>query len=70
MGTKNVRVTSESATGLNRRFYDPDTRQQMTRGQFATEIERGLHPDYDVMRRDGLRIPRSNPDRSSNNNLG
>ena len=68
---KNVVVTDESESGLNRRFRDQRTGHEMTRGQFADAIERDQYPDYHVQKLpDGRRIPRSNPNGSDKDNLG
>jgi hypothetical protein len=65
-----LEVTSESPTGLNKRFLDTQTGKELTRGQLADAIERGEYPGYHVMvDLENRRIPRSNPDRSKANNL-
>lgn len=70
MAKKRITVSRESETGLNTHF-DVRGRGEMTRGQLATEIERGLHEGYHVQKLpDGRRIPRSNPNGSENDNLG
>ncbi|MEH7122095.1 hypothetical protein V7127_02500 [Bacillus sp. JJ1773] len=69
MTTKKVKVVHESDSGLNQKFLDPSTKKEMTRKQFADAIEKGQYPGYHVMRMNNKRIPRSNPDRSKNNNL-
>lgn len=71
---KNIKVTKESPTGLNQKFYDPKSGKTMNRGEFANEISKGNYPDYHVRNisngNENIRIPVSNPDRSKNNNLG
>jgi len=71
---KNVKVTKESSTGLNKEFYDPAKNRTMSRGQFADAIERGDYPDYHIRHfkngNETMRIPASNPDKKTNNNLG
>jgi len=68
---RKVVVTDESPSGLNRRFVDTSTGGSMTRGQFATEIQRGNYPEYHVRTLgDGRRIPASNPNGSDKDNLG
>ena len=74
-GKKNIKVTKESPSGLNQRFYDPSRGKEMPRGEFVREIKQGQHPGYHVMKKPGpdgrmRNIPRSNPDRSEGNNLG
>ncbi len=74
MTRKNIRVTKESETGLNQKFFDPSKNKTMTRGQFANEIDKGNYSSYHNMKIEingkKMRIPRSNPDKKSNNNLG
>lgn len=67
---RNVIVTDESRSGLNRRFRDNASKTSMTRGQFADRIERGEYPDYHVRRVEGRRIPASNPNGRDRDNLG
>lgn len=71
---KNVKVTKEKGTGLNTEFFDPSKNKTMTRGQFANAIERGEYPDYHIKHvkngSESMRIPASNPDKKTNNNLG
>ncbi|KLU55478.1 hypothetical protein EL84_25895 [Paenibacillus sp. VT-400] len=62
-----LEVIKESETGLNQKFRDNKTGETLTRGQVADRIKD--YPDYHVMRSDGRRIIRSNPDSSRNNNL-
>ena len=69
MARKNITVSRERESGLNTHFKVPG-QGEITRGEFANQIERGKHPDYHVVRDpQGRRIPRSNPDGSRNNNL-
>ena len=71
MAKGRVTVTDESDSGLNRRFRDSTTGNEMTRGQFADGIARGDYPTYHVQRLpDGRRIPRSNPNGKQGDNLG
>lgn len=62
-----LEVIKESETGLNQKFRDTKTGETLTRGQVADRIKD--YPDYHVMRSEGKRIIRSNPDRSKSNNL-
>ncbi|HPT70913.1 MAG TPA: hypothetical protein PLE74_01365 [Candidatus Cloacimonadota bacterium] len=68
-----LKVIDESPTGLNREFEYTPTGEHLTRGQVADLIDRGKIPGYHNMHveRDGrtYRIPRSNPDSSTKNNL-
>lgn len=66
---KKVRVIEESESGLNKRFRDEATGKEMSRGEFVQQINSGNYPGYHVMVTNGLRIPRSNPDKFEGNNL-
>ena len=66
---KNVRVTRESGTGLNQEFHDPGRHKTMNRHEFVRAIGNGRYPGYHVAQIHGKNIPRSNPDRSTGNNL-
>lgn len=67
--TPRIEVIKENKSGLNQSFRDNQTGKVMTRGEFADAIQKGLYDDYHVMKQNNKRIPRSNPDRSKNNNL-
>lgn len=67
---KNVKVTQQSATGLNQRFYDPVAHRSMTRPEFVKQIESGNYKGYHVAKLNGLKVPRSNPDQRKANKLG
>lgn len=70
MAKKRITVTRETSTGLNTRFSVPG-QGEMTRGQLADRIERGLEPGYHIQKLpDGRRIPRSNPNAREDDNLG
>lgn len=62
-----LEVVDESKTGLNRKFLDNKTGQTLTRGQVADNIKD--YPDYHIMKKDGKRIIRSNPNKSETDNL-
>lgn len=65
---KRLEAIEQSKTGLNKKFIDKSTGQIFTRGQIADNIDN--FPGYHIMRKDGKRIIRSNPDGKENNNLG
>lgn len=65
-----LNVVDESSTGLNRKFEDTATGDILSRGKVADKIEQGQYPGYHIMNKGGKRIPRSNPDKSKDNNLG
>ena len=65
-----IKVTKESNTGLNQEFYDSTHGKTMTRTEFVKEIEKGKYPGYHVREVDGKKIPASNPDGKTSNNLG
>ncbi len=67
---KRVRVTKETDTGRNTRFYDPNQHRSMTRPEFVRAIENGQYKDYHVRVVGGVKTPASNPDKSGSNNLG
>lgn len=66
---KNVRVTQQTGSGRNTRFYDPTSHRSMSRAEFVSAIERGAYPGYHVRQIGGVKTPVSNPDKSENNNL-
>jgi len=67
---KDITVTRESDSGLNTHFHVPG-RGEVTRGQLAREVDRGLHQGYHTrVISGGRRIVASNPDGSEGNNLG
>ena len=70
MGRKRVTVTSETETGRNTRFHDIRTGADMTRAQFVNKIEGGAYDNYHVRRINGVKTPCSDPDPSTDNNLG
>lgn len=70
MPGKRVSVTRESSTGRNTQFHDNRTGRDMSRPQFVRAIENGQYPDYHVRNINHVLTPVSNPDRSTNNNLG
>ncbi len=66
---KRVRVTKESGTGRNQRFYDPDAGRNMSRADFVRRIEQGEYSGYHVRKVSGVKTPVSNPDQREGNNL-
>ncbi|MCB1201113.1 MAG: hypothetical protein KDK41_10740 [Leptospiraceae bacterium] len=70
---KRISVTKQTETGLNTEFRDNRTGQKMSRGELADKIEDGKAPGYHIQHKkvgnQTLRIPRSNPDKSTGNNL-
>lgn len=62
-----LEVIGESKTGLNTHFRDNQTREKLTRGQVANKINQ--YEDYHIVKQNGKRVIRSNPDRMKNNNL-
>lgn len=67
---KRITVTSETNTGRNNNFRDNVTGATMTRAQFVRQIENNVYDNYHVRVINGIKTPVSNPDKSSNNNLG
>jgi hypothetical protein len=70
MSRKRITVTQETNTGRNTKFHDNYTGTNMTRTQFVNQIESGNYNNYHVREINGVKTPVSNPDRSTNNNLG
>lgn len=70
MGRKRITVTSETDTGRNARFHDNVTGADMTRAEFVRQIEAGAYDNYHVRRINGVKTPCSDPDPSTDNNLG
>jgi hypothetical protein len=68
--SKRVSVTTESSSGSNQRFHDNYSKQDMTRRQFVNQITQGNYPNYHIRNINGIPTPVSNPDSSTNNNLG
>jgi hypothetical protein len=69
MASKKITVTRETSTGLNTHFHVPG-QGELARGQLATQVEAGMHPDYHVRRVEGRRIIASNPNGTESDNLG
>lgn len=67
---KRITVTSQTATGRNVKFHDNYTGKNMTRNQFVQEIKNGSYENYHIRTIGGVKTPVSNPDNSTNNNLG
>lgn len=70
MSRKRITVTQETNTGRNTRFHDNYASTDMTRTQFVKQIESGNYDNYHVREINGVKTPVSNPDTSTNNNLG
>lgn len=68
--SKRISVTSESSTGRNMTFHDNYTGSDMSRIQFVNSIKSGNYGNYHIRNINGVDTPVSNPDRSTNNNLG
>lgn len=68
--SKRISVTSESSTGRNMTFHDNYTGSNMSRIQFVNSIKSGKYENYHIRNINGVDTPVSNPDRSTNNNLG
>lgn len=65
-----IKVTKESPTGRNEKFLDTKTGIEMTRAQFAKEIDSGNYQNYKTRIINGLKTPVSKPDGNKKNNLG
>lgn len=67
---KRLSVIKESKTGRNEVFWDAKLGIAITRGKLVKKIRTGNYPGYHVMKSNGVDTPRSNPDKSKDNNLG
>ena len=67
---KCVSVTHESNSGRNEQFHDNFTGANMSRSQFVNQIRQGNYENYHIRNINGVPTPVSNPDKSTNNNLG
>ena len=67
---KRISVTNESLSGRNQVFHDNFKNKDMTRKEFVTEIKSGNYENYHIRVINGIETPVSNPDNSTNNNLG
>ena len=67
---KRITVMNENETGRNQIFRDNDNGKEMTRSQFVKEIEKGNYENYHIRVINDIKTPASNPDKSTNNNLG
>lgn len=67
---KRITVTKETSTGRNVSFHDNYTGKNMNRTQFVREISKGNYINYHVRNINVISTPVSNPDGSTNNNLG
>ncbi|MBP2173192.1 DUF3892 domain-containing protein [Methanococcus voltae] len=65
----NIKVIEESETGANERFLDTKTGKEFSRNEFVKEIEAGNVENAHVMKIDGKKIPRTNPDKRTDNNF-
>nr|DAN41951.1 MAG TPA: Protein of unknown function (DUF3892) [Caudoviricetes sp.] len=68
--SKRVTVTNQTSSGRNTKFHDNYTGKDMTRSQFVNQIKQGNYDNYHIRTINGIETPVSNPDNSSNNNLG
>lgn len=67
---KRVTVTNQTSSGRNTKFHDNYTGKEMIRSQFVNQIKQGNYDNYHIRTINGIETPVSNPDNSSNNNLG
>lgn len=67
---KRLSVIKESETGRNEVFWDDKLGIAITRDKLVRLIKAGSYPGYHVMKSNGVDTPRSNPDKSKDNNLG
>lgn len=67
---KKLVVTKESPSGRNQEFQDTSTGKIMGVRETVRRIEQGQFPGYHVQHVGKRAFPRSNPNRSSKDNLG
>lgn len=67
---KRLSVVKESKTGRNEEYLDNKLGIVIKRGKLVKMIKAGNYPGYHVMKLNGVDTPRSNPDKSKDNNLG
>lgn len=67
---RRISVINETDTGRNENFKDNLYGKEMTRNQFVKEIEKGNYQNYHIRVINDIKTPVSNPDKSTNNNLG
>ncbi len=70
MSKKHVTVTQENKTGRNQKFHDNRTDEDMTRAEFVKKIEQRQYDDYHVRKINDVKTPVSNPDKTTDDNLG
>ena len=63
-----IRGKNDGPGGRNE-HYDVGKRKNVPRAQIVKEIEQGKHPDAHVVRRNGRKYARDNPDRSKADNV-
>ena len=68
---KRIKVTQENNSGLNTKFHDNFTGENMTLNKFIKEIKSGNYENYHIRKNNetGTTYVASNPDKTKNNNL-
>lgn len=69
MKRKTRKTTQESATGGNEKFINLNNLSEEQRINLVKKIEAGKVDGYHVMKKNGKKWPRSNPDTKKKNNL-
>ena len=72
MKDKKLRMTEQTASGLNAKFINRETNRTISREQAIAQIKKGnpSYGDYHIVRNpNGLDYIRSNPDGKEKNNL-
>ncbi|MDD4187247.1 MAG: hypothetical protein PHX04_00515 [Bacilli bacterium] len=67
---KRVSVIKEGSKGRNELFRDNYNKNIMKASDFVKEIKKGNYENYHIRVIKGKETPVSNPDPSTNNNLG
>lgn len=68
--SKRISVLEEDLNGRNKHFRDNYTKEEMTSKQLVNKIKNGDYDKYHIRVINGIETPVSNPDPSTNNNLG
>lgn len=63
-----IRGKNDGPGGRNE-HYDIGARRNVPRGQVVREVEQGMHPDAHVVKINGRKYVRDNPDPSKNDNV-
>lgn len=66
---KNITGNNDGDNGRNETYRIPGRGSAIPREELVREVEQGRHPGHSVYERDGEQYVRSNPDRTTGNNV-